>query len=234
MLQLLNFPPHSRLARFVAREKRFLVHVLLAGQPLTVHTNNSGSMRTLLRPDILVLLSLAANLTQKSPYILKLARPASQWIGVNTLTPNRLLKRAWETALLPELTGYDTFQAEAVFEDARLDARLSGPRGEFWIEAKNVSMVEENMACFPDAVTLRGQKHLRHLMTLAAQGQRVGVFFAIQRPDAQCFGPAAFIDPEFARLFWQARDLGVEFMPYRVLVSPDGIGLGERLPLQEE
>lgn len=231
MHHLLKFPPRSRSAFFVAREKRFLVHVLLDGRPVTVHTNNSGSMLGLLRPGMEVFISPAESPKRKLPYTLELVRPLGDWVGVNTSTPNRLLKKAWEAAVLPELRGYSEFTPEAVHGDSRLDARLSGPSGEFWIEAKNVTMVEDGVACFPDAVTERGQKHLLELMHLAQSGVRVGVFLAVQRPDGGCFGPADFIDPRFAELFWMAVGQGVEFMPHVVHASPEGIALGARLPL---
>ena len=231
MQHLLKFPSGSRSAVFVAREKRFLVHVLVDQKPVTVHTNNSGSMLGLLRPGMEVFLSPAASPKRKLPYTLELVRPCGEWVGVNTSTPNRLLKRMWETASVPELSGYDRFLPEAVHGDSRLDARLSGPRGELWIEAKNVTMVEDRVACFPDAVTTRGQKHLLELMSLAESGVRVGVFLAVQRPDGRCFGPADFIDPRFAELFWMAVDRGVEFWPHVVHASPEGIALGPRLPL---
>ena len=231
MQHLLKFSSGSRSAVFVAREKRFLVHVLVEGQPAIAHTNNSGSMLGLLRPGMEVFLSPAASPKRKLPYTLELVRPCGDWIGVNTSTPNRLLKRMWETAAIPEFVGYTGFMPEAVHGNSRLDAKLSGPHGEFWIEAKNVTMVEDDVACFPDAVTERGQKHLCELMDLAAQGVRVGVFLAVQRPDGACFGPADFIDPRFAELFWQAVDKGVEFLPHVVHASPEGIALGRRLPV---
>lgn len=231
MPHLLTFPPGCRTAAFVAREKRFLIHALLDGRPVTAHTNNSGSMLGLLRPGMDVFLSPAASPGRRLPFTLELVRPCGDWVGVNTLTPNRLLRRAWEERALPELAGYTEYAPEAKRGDSRLDARLSGPEGEFWIEAKNVTMVEDGVACFPDAVTERGQKHLVELMELAASGARVGVFLAIQRPDGRCFGPADFIDPRFAELFWQAVDRGVEFFPQVVHASPEGIALGPRLPL---
>ena len=231
MHHLLEFPSGSRKAAFVAREKRFLVHVLLDGAPLTVHTNNSGSMLGLLRPGMEVFISPAASAGRKLPYTLELVRHWGDWVGVNTHTPNRLLRKAWEAGAMPELAGYSRYLPEASWGQSRLDARLSGPQGDFWIEAKNVTMVEDGVACFPDAVTERGQKHLVELMVLAAHGARVGVFLAVQRPDGECFGPADFIDPRFAELFWQAVDAGVEFFPHVVHASPRGIALGRRLPL---
>ncbi|NLY40793.1 MAG: DNA/RNA nuclease SfsA [Desulfovibrionales bacterium] len=231
MNPFLPFPPHSCQAVFVAREKRFLVHVVVKNKPVTIHTNNSGSMLGLLRPGMDVFISPASNPKRKLPYTLELVRPHKQWIGVNTATPNRLLRRIWETRAVPEFAAYPAFQSEVRQGLSRLDARLHGPGGELWIEAKNVTMVEDEVAMFPDAVTERGQKHVRELIALARQGIKVAIFLAIQRNDARCFGPADCIDPAFARLFWQAVDCGVQILPYTCLVSPQGIALGARLPL---
>jgi sugar fermentation stimulation protein A len=100
------------------------------------------------------------------------------------------------------------------------------------VEAKNVTLVEDDVGYFPDAVTQRGQKHLRELMELRERGDRVACFYLIQRPDARCFGPADFIDPEFSRLFREALGKGVEVWPYLATVTTAGIGLGERLSME--
>jgi sugar fermentation stimulation protein A len=231
---LLCFPDKSRTAVFLRREKRFLVEVEMDGNRVWAHTNNSGSMLGLLRPGMEVFLSPAANPGRKLPFTLELVKPFGDWIGVNTLTPNRLLRKIWEHGLVPEMRGYEEFKPEAKFGDSRLDARLNGPQGSFWIEAKNVTMVEDGVACFPDAVTVRGQKHLQELITLAGQGVRVGCFYLVQRPDGECFGPADFIDPDFAKLFYEAVRAGVEMLPYEAAVSKGGIGLGRKLKVVEE
>jgi DNA-binding protein, stimulates sugar fermentation len=56
-----------------------------------------------------VFISPAAAPGRKLPYTLELVRPCGDWIGVNTLTPNRLLKKAWEAGVIPELRGYKEF-----------------------------------------------------------------------------------------------------------------------------
>jgi len=66
-------------------------------------------------------------------------------------------------------------------------------------------------------------------MGLAETGARVALFFLVQRPDGHCFGPADFIDPVYAELFYEALDAGVEAWPYVAHVDEDGIALGSRL-----
>lgn len=221
-------------ARFVGRYKRFTVEAVAldgpdAGRTVLAHTNNTGSMLGLLRPGATALLSPAANPARKLPYTLEAVELHGGLVGVNTLTPNRMLRRAWETRALPELAGYDAFRAEARTGDSRLDARLDGPSGPLWVECKNVTMVEDEVACFPDAETARGRKHLAELMALADAGARVALFFLVQRTDGRCFGPADVVDPEYAELFHRALDRGVEAWPVVAEVDEAGVRLAHRL-----
>ncbi|MDL2317090.1 DNA/RNA nuclease SfsA [Desulfovibrio sp. OttesenSCG-928-A18] len=223
------------------------------------HTNNSGSMLGLLRPGSLLLLSAAPSEKRKLPYTLEyiridpravkaspsdsfpplpvgparaLALPPGLWAGVNTLTPNRLLRAAFEAGLLPWAKGYTGFQPEARRGQSRLDALLTGPGlPPFWVECKNVTLVEDETAAFPDAVTERGQKHLRELADIARSGERAALFFCVQREDARCFAPAGYIDPDYAALFRQALAQGVEAHPHLLTLSLRGVDLGPELPL---
>lgn len=154
------------------------------------------------------------------------------WVGVNTMTPNRMLKAAFEAGKLEWAEGYTDFKSEAKYGDSRLDGRFDAEgKPSLWVECKNVTMVEDDIACFPDAATERGQKHLREMIGLVEKGHRAAFFYLIQRSDGECFGPADFVDPAYAELFWQAIDAGVEVYPHRGIVTEHGIDLGPLLPL---
>ena len=176
----IKFSEICRKAAFIRRIKRFTVEAEALDGPdkgtvLKAHTNNTGSMLGLLRPGTTVLLSPAANPDRKLKYTLEALELFGSMVGVNTLTPNRMLHMAWQTKTMPELVGYENFRKEAKVGQSRLDAYLSGTQGELWVECKNVTLVEDQVACFPDAVTQRGQKHLHELMNLAKTGVRVAL-----------------------------------------------------------
>ena len=258
---LLPLPPHCIVAAFVARRKRFSVLLQHQGADLWVHSNNSGSMLGLCLPGAPVLASPASNPDRKLKYTQEcvwLARravpelventhesgayesgahsPASGfWVGVNTSTPNRMLEAAFHARRLPFAQGYTTLVREAKRGQSRLDGLLTAPDlPPLWVECKNVTMVEDNAACFPDAASERGQKHLRELMDIVACGERAAMFYLVQRPDGECFAPADFIDPAYATLFYEALSAGVEMYPFRALVSPAGIDLGPMLPVRPQ
>ena len=249
---LLPLPPHCVEAAFVQRRKRFSVLLQHQGADLWVHSNNSGSMLGLCLPGAPVLASPASNPDRKLKYTQECVwlaqravpeppqqqhqgKPAARgfWVGVNTSTPNRMLEAAFHAHRLPFAEGYTTLVREAKRGQSRLDGLLTGPGlPPLWVECKNVTMVEDDAACFPDAASERGQKHLRELMDIVANGERAAMFYLVQRPDGTCFAPADFIDPAYAALFYEALHAGVEMYPFRALASPAGIDLGPLLPVR--
>ena len=64
-------------------------------------------------------------------------------------------------------------------ENSRIDIMLQADdRRNCYIEVKSVTLAEKEYGYFPDAVTMRGQKHLRELMAVAANGNRAVILFA--------------------------------------------------------
>ncbi|MFW5836393.1 MAG: DNA/RNA nuclease SfsA [Desulfovibrionaceae bacterium] len=232
----LPLPGGCLSARLLRRRQRFIIEAEGPAGPLRAHTNNTGAMLGLMRPGAEVLLSPAANPARKLPWTLEMVRAHGFWVGVNTQTPNRMLRLAVEAGALPGMGGPRSFRAEARLGESRLDGFLPAERGlpEAWLEAKNVTLVEDERAAFPDAATERGRKHLRELTALARQGVTVGLFFLVQRPDARCFGPADYVDPEYAELMAGALQAGVLAWAFEADLSEAGIGLGRRLPLRLE
>ena len=250
---LLPLPQGCVVGRFIRRYKRFSVEMMLDGQNVWVHSNNSGSMLGLTLAGAPLLASPAANPARKLPYTQEAVWLAERavpplsggeegadgsalgrgfWVGVNTSVPNRMIEVAFHAGRLAFAAGYTQCRREAKRGESRLDACLTGPDlPPLWVECKNVTMVEDGVACFPDAATERGQKHLRELMDIVRCGERAAMFYLVQRPDGHCFGPADVVDPAYAALFYEAMDAGVEIYPYRASVSPAGIELEGLLPV---
>jgi sugar fermentation stimulation protein A len=155
------------------------------------------------------------------------------WVGINTALPNRIVLEAIENRSVSELSGYATVLPEVRYgsEGSRIDLLLENETGRCYVEVKNVTLVEGGRALFPDAVTLRGQKHLRELMSVVRRGSRGVVFFVVQRGDGDAVAPADAIDREYGRLLREAVATGVEALAYRAHVTPAEICLVERIPV---
>ena len=219
---------HGTLIR---RYKRFLADVELDdGSLVTAHTPNTGSMRGCARPGSRVILSLSANPGRKYPHSWELVHTDGVWVGINTLLPNRLAREGIEDGTIAELSGYQTIRAEVPYgEGSRIDLLLSGVRGSCYVEVKNVTLVEGGRALFPDAVSARGQKHLRELMQVVRLGQRGVNLFVVQRSDGESVSPADAIDPGYGALLREASRAGVELLAYRATVTLAEVRLERRL-----
>lgn len=216
----------------VKRYKRFLADVILeTGETITVHCPNSGSMRGCSEPDSPVCLSTSDNPKRKYPNTFEMIHNGQCWIGINTSLTNSLVVEAIENKEIKELTSYSSITREVkTSAKNRLDILLTDGENQTYIEVKNCSLVENNIAMFPDAVTARGTKHLLELADLVNQGHRGIIFFLVQRTDADSFTPASHIDPVYAQTLAEVIEKGVEVLVYQAEVSPEGISVKRALP----
>ena len=234
---LLAFSAGCRQGFFLRREKRFLVAVEQDNEIQWAHTNNTGSMLGLLRPGRPVLLSRAARPGRKLAWTVEAIRAGDAgknfWVGVNTSVPNRFLEAAFKAGFLPWTRGYTSLRREAVRGESRFDGLFTGPGlPSLWVECKNVTLVEDGEAAFPDAVSRRGTRHLAGLRRIRAGGERAAMLYLVQRPDARCFAPADYIDPDYADEYFKALADGVEIHPVVARIEESGVFWDGTLPLR--
>jgi sugar fermentation stimulation protein A len=215
----------------IQRYKRFLADVRLAdGTVVTVHTTNTGSMKTCWEPGDRVLLESAANPKRKLKFTwLAVERPGG-WVGVETGMPNRVVAEAARRDALPGLTGLHGVRTEVRYggENSRIDVlALDGEDRQVFIEVKNTTLKAGAWALFPDAVTVRGTKHLRELQAMVRAGHRAAIAFFVHRTDVDRFDAAREIDPAYADELERAAETGVLVLPLavRLVTSPEARGL---------
>jgi len=225
--------PQLTKGTLINRYKRFLADVRLDdGRTVTAHCANSGTMKACAEPGRPVYLSHHDNPKRKLKFTWELIDMPTSLVGVNTLVPNRLVKKSIETGRVRELLGYDEIKAEVKVSDrSRLDLRLRRNGGETcYVEIKNCTLVSDGDACFPDAVTSRGRKHLMELQSLLSTDTRCVIFFLVQRMDANVFYPADRIDPEYGKTLREVEKSGVEILVYDVHINLERIVLNNKLP----
>lgn len=220
--------------RLIRRYKRFLTEVELDdGSRVTAHCNNSGTLLTCLEPGAPVYLSPSQAPGRRTAFTWEMIFINGGWVGVNTLMPNRLVAEAARQRALPLFAGATAVRTEIkTSAHTRLDVLVERPQGPLYVEVKNVTLVRDGLAGFPDAVSTRGAKHLAELMRLVRAGQEAAMVYVVQRGDARAFTPAADIDPAYAEAFAQARAAGVGMTVVQAAVSPQGVGLERLLPLR--
>lgn len=224
------FSPPLKSARLITRYKRFLADVMTPeGDILTLHCANTGAMTGCATPGDTVWYSTSDSLTRKYPHSWELTETQQgHWICVNTLRANQLVKEALLAESLAELSGYERCQAEVKYgaEKSRIDFLLqASDRRNCYIEVKSVTLLHQGKGYFPDAVTIRGQKHLRELSAVAAAGHRAVLLFAVLHSGIEDVSPARHIDARYADQLVQAQQDGVEILAYRADLSPAGVFL---------
>ena len=202
----------------------------LDGRQVQVHISNSGRLEELLRPENPMLLAPAPVGTDRNTaYDLVLVEAGGVLVSADARVPNALLQEAIEGGRIPQFAGYDTLRREAPLGNSRIDLLLSGPAGLCYIEAKSVTLVENQVGLFPDAPSQRGRKHLSSLVEAVRQGHRAAAVFVIQRPDARAFSPNKGADAEFCRVLARAVQHGVEAYAFRCEVDRRGIEISRRV-----
>lgn len=229
----MNFKGKLIKGILIRRYKRFLADVQLEkGEIILAHCTNSGSMKSCIEPGADVMLSPVDDPKRKTRYTWEMIKIDNSWVGVNTMNPNRLAFEEVSAGNIPGLEGYTRVQREVQFEDSRFDLMAANEHETCFIEVKNVTMMENGIALFPDAVTERGRKHLETLMKVKQQNMRAVMLYVIQRTDTNIFMPAYNIDPGYAATMKKAVEAGVEIIPLQVLVTPETILPLKILPIQ--
>lgn len=211
--------------KLIKRYKRFLADIELENdQIVTAHCPNPGGMFGLNEPGSPVLLSKSDNPKRKLPFTWELIKVNKTWVVVNTVRANQIVHEALAQGSIPELSGYSEIKREAVWTaGCRFDFLLKNGGEPCFVEVKNVTLAENDVALFPDAVTNRGTKHVNELISVVAQGMRGVVLFLVNREDCRRFKPAETIDAVFADTLAKAKERGVEILVYRTQISPPEI-----------
>ena len=232
----MRFPSPLVPGQLIRRYKRFLADIEVEGAGrVTAHCPNPGSMIGLAEPGLRVWVERAAP-GRKLPFAWRLADLGDgHWAGIDTAVPNRVVREALEARAVPELAAYGRVRPEVRYgERSRVDFLLTeGGLPDAYVEVKNVHLRRESdWAEFPDCVTARGARHLQELSAMVALGHRAVMLYLVQRTDCARFRLARDLDPAYARAFAMAREAGVEAICYGTTITPEGVWLRDRLPLE--
>ncbi|HEC8346587.1 TPA: DNA/RNA nuclease SfsA [Providencia rettgeri] len=230
----MEFNPCLKSATLIKRYKRFLADVTLPnGEEITIHCANTGAMTGCATPGDTIWYSTSDNPKRKYPYSWELTQTANgDFICINTLRANQLVAQALAEKHILELSEYSVIKPEMKYgsENSRIDFFLSNSElPDCFIEVKSVTLLENGHGFFPDAVTLRGQKHLRELSQIAKEGKRAILLFVALHTGIHVASAAAHIDKKYAQLLEEARQSGVEVLCYQADITVQQMALGKQI-----
>lgn len=234
----MEFTTPLQPATLIKRYKRFLADVRLpSGEITTIHCANTGAMTGCATPGDTIWYSTSTSTTRKYPYSWELTQTADQhWIGINTLRANQLVEELLLRQGIPALAQFTHWQREVAYGDekSRIDFVLTDDNAQkYYLEVKSVTLLLDGKGYFPDTVTLRGQKHLRELISIVKQGHRAGLFFAVLHSGIDQVSAAEHLDPTYAQLLHEAIAAGVEVIVYRAQMSRHRLFLVDPIPFVE-
>lgn len=207
-------------ATLIERYKRFLADVILAdGSTTTIHVANTGAMTGCAEAGDIVWYSTSTNLKRKYPLSWEITeKPNGDMICVNTIRANQLVEEALLAKKISALASFNDLTREVKYgeEKSKIDFLLEQTDAiDTYIEVKSVTLLSKKQGYFPDAISTRGQKHLRELITIKQQGKRAVLLFAVLHSGINSVAPAEHIDKKYAELLRQAQQAGVEIFAYQ-------------------
>jgi sugar fermentation stimulation protein A len=210
---------------FQERPNRFTVLFETERKTEKAHLRDPGRLKELLIPGTLLLLRPADNLTnRKTKYDVMAVWKDGVWVLINSGLHSDLAAELIESGLVEEFLPYSIEKREYTFGNSRIDFLLSGEDDKkMLLEVKGCTLVEEGLAKFPDAPTLRGKRHVEELIKAKEEGFNSAVLFLIMRDDAVKFGPNWEMDPEFSSTLKIAWEKGVKIIVYsfEILLKED-------------
>lgn len=234
----MRFDPPLEEGRLLRRYKRFLADIeTSSGELLTIHCPNTGSMLNCMSEGCRVWFSRSSDPKRKLPGTWELGEtPHGRLACLNTGRANGLVEEALQAGVITELAGFTSLKREVRYgeENSRADFRLDYPGGGVFVEVKSVTLgfADSTTAAFPDAVTVRGAKHLRELAALARQGMRAVLVYCVNLNGIEAVRAAEEIDPAYAAGLHEARAAGVEVLAYGAEITTDEVRLVRRLEVQ--
>jgi sugar fermentation stimulation protein A len=235
----MKYTPALQSATLIKRYKRFLADLKLGdGAEFTAHCANTGKMTGCAEPGFTAFYSTSDNVKRKYPHSLELTKNnLGHLICVNTAVANKVVEEAINHNVINELTGYEQLQSEVKYgsENSRIDFLLTSPNTKnCYVEVKSVTLLSQDephsgQGYFPDAQTLRGQKHLRELIEVVEQGHRAVLLFAVLHEGINAVSAAAHIDEKYAQLLQKAIASGVEVVVYKALICENEVVLHKKI-----
>ena len=217
-------------AEFIDRPNRFLTRADLNGKIVESHLPDPGRLQELLIPGAKILLKKENGVHRKTRYSTQAVYSNDILISLNTLLPNKFVEFLLINRKIDFLSEWNIVKREAQFEHSRFDFQLCKGKEIMFLEVKSVTLVENGIAKFPDAVTERGRRHVEHLGKMMEKGINTMVLFVIQRPDSKLFQPQWERDPQFGFALYNAWEKGLRVKVIQIQMAIDKIKYLGKIP----
>jgi sugar fermentation stimulation protein A len=202
----------KRLNRFVGEFKN------IRGEIHQCHILNPGRMKEFLIKGVKILVENRgiSNPNRKIPYSLIFVIKDDILIGIDSILPNKIFEEALQKRIIKGFENYNEYKREknyGIDGKSKIDFFIDK---HIFVEIKSTNCVFGEQARFPDAPSIRAQKHLKELIHELEKGMQAYVVFIVKRSDAKSIRSYDEIDPEFGILFRKALNIGLKCIAFTI------------------
>jgi len=219
-------------ARFIDRPNRFLTRAEYKGTIVESHLPDPGRLKELLKPGVRILLKRESGENRKTKFSTQAVYHDNILISLNTLLPNQFTAHLLIHRKINFLKEWEIYKQEVKYGKHRFDFQLKRGSEFMYLEVKSVTLVENEIAKFPDAITERGKRHVKHLGEMAEKGLHTMVLFVVQRHDATSFQPQWERDPKFGFALFEAWEKGLNVRVIQMKMNLNKIHYLGELPFK--
>lgn len=122
-------------------------------------------------------------------------------VFLDTSAVTSVAQKLLEEQRIEGFEGFEVIRREVPFQSSRFDFLLGRGSERLFLEVKSCTLFFDGLAMFPDAVTVRGRKHVELLGNLHGT-----VLFVVHSPSCFAFLPDFHTDPGFAKALYTFRE----------------------------
>lgn len=192
-------------AVFVARPNRFIVECTVRKKSIRAYLPNPGRLWELFFPGTVLYLVKNPAPGRTDHTVVAVERDGIP-IMLHTHVNNLVARQLMAEGSVPGLERARVVRPEVTIGKSRFDFLLQQDGTDVVAEIKSCTLVGNRIAMFPDAVTVRGTRHLLELAELSKEGKKAVVLFLVHWAKADFFMPEWHTDLELARTMLAVRD----------------------------
>jgi sugar fermentation stimulation protein A len=217
-------------AFFLERPNRFVMLLQTkAGRTIRAHVPNTGRMEEFCLDRHPFFLTPVTG--GKYPYKVVATTYQNAFVFLDTIKVNTLFFHLLTGNYIPQFQNAARIRREVPFGDSKFDFTFEHHHRNVIVEIKSCTLCHDRLAMFPDAPTLRGQKHLAGLERLARDtGYDTYVIFLILNAGAERFMPNFHTDFDYAKLFLAANHVNLNAFRLSV-IDPVSVDLESLRPI---
>ena len=202
---------------FKERVTRFTVRFEFKGKEKEkgedfAHLHDTGRLKELLVDGAELLIKKADKEERKTKWDVIAVKINNETVLINTAFHRYIAESIFNNEKVSPFGKPSYIKPEMKYNNSKMDFYMETEKERIYIETKGCTLVEDNIAKFPGAPSVRAVKHLRELMELKKEGFKAAVIILIFRR-SEIFAPEHNIDREFSETFYEAMEKGMEIYP---------------------